>query len=91
MKKDIYNNINIAFDKYTTSWGSLDKTKIPNDAVLAEMEKIYDFVHNYYVDWTKDVMGTVLVRLEKDIRTNYPYLGDKAISILKNHFTYEWK
>lgn len=90
----IFNSINSVFDKYTTPWNTLDKavaSKEFSNEVLIEIDKIYEYVSRYYVDWKIDTMETVLERLEKDIRFSFPYLNNKAIRILKNYFTYEWK
>jgi len=91
---EMHENINIAFDRYSTAWNSIDKINISkafSHEVLLEIDKIYDYVSQYIVNWEIDSMKTVLERLEKDIRITYPYLNDKSIAILKNYFSYEWK
>ena len=90
----LFNNINSIFEKYTTPWNSIDKTtalKVFGEEVLIEIDKIYDYVIKYSVDWETDTMETVIKRLERDIRANFPFLNEKAIGILKNYFAYEWK
>jgi hypothetical protein len=90
----LFNNINSIFEKYSKPWNSLDKTtalKVFDEEVLIEIDKIYDYVSKYSVDWKTDTMETVTKRLERDIRANFPFLNEKAIGILKNYFAYEWK
>ena len=94
MDERIHGFINNALDKCTTSWCSLDKTKVLeyyDHEVLDELIDIYEYVTKYDVDWKADSMSTILVKIEKDITEKYPYLNSNSVDTLKNYFSYNWK
>lgn len=93
-KMKMYENINIAFEKYTTSWCSINKIEVEKafgKDVLELVERIYAYVSEYQVNWKIDTMETALEKLENDIKINYSFLSDKTIKKLKSYFSYNWK
>jgi hypothetical protein len=46
---------------------------------------IIDFIYKLFTCSFAEVTN------DNNIREKYPFLSNKAIEILKNHFTYEWK
>jgi len=59
---------------------------------FAVAKSVYDFVVNYPVDWSTTLLTDELINsVRMAVKSNYPFLPDKTIWRLGNHFAYLWK
>ncbi len=95
-KIENWEKINLAIDYYLKLgfWRNLENANSVvkfDEQVLNKVEELYNYATAFDVDWQKDTIQNVLIRLEKTLKEKYKNLSKESIETLKRCFSYNWK
>ena len=91
-----WEKVNLAINYYLKLgfWhnpNGIDPVKKYGSEILNKVEEVYNYATGFDVDWQKDTIQNVLMRLEKVLEENYKNLSKESIETLKRCFSYNWK